>query len=133
MLEPGNPHFEVGTLDAGTPVLFAGTDLASLRYTRRVSDPSRYPPKFVSAVSYLLASYLAGPVLKGKMGMQAAATHRAMWERLASQAATLDANQKHSGTAFKPAAIRARGSTAGGTTTIEDGAYRRELPDWAQG
>lgn len=133
MLEPGSPHFEVGTLANGTPVIFSGTDLASVRYTRRVNDPTQYPPKFVSALSYLLASYLAGPVIKGKAGVQTAAAMRMQWERLASQAATLDANQKHSGTAFKPASIRARGSTAGGSVTLEQGPYRHELPYWAQG
>lgn len=132
MYEPGSPYFEDGTLDDGTPVLFAATDLAGLRYTRRVSDPSRYPPKFVTAISYLLASYLAGPIIKGKAGVQTAAAMRAMWDKLSSEAATLDANQRHSSTAFKPAAVRARGSTAGGTYTAERGAYRHELPYWAQ-
>lgn len=129
-LEPGSPLFEVGTLDAGTPVIFAGTDLAALRYTRRVSNPMMYPPLFVSAVSYLLASYLAGPVVKGKAGVQLAAAMRQRWMELAGQAKANDANQRHNTTAFKPAALRARGYGAG-ETTIEDGAYRRELPYWA--
>lgn len=132
VLEPGSPHFEAGTLADGTPVLFTGTDLGALRYTRRVSDPTLYPPKFVTAVSYLLASYLAGPVVKGKAGVQTATAMRARWDQLSGQAMAVDANQKHSNTAFKPGTVRARGSTLGGSTTVEVGAYRHELPFWAQ-
>lgn len=132
MLEPGSPYFEDGTLDDGTPVLFTNTDTAALRYTRRVADPSRFPPKFVTALSYLLASYLAGPIIKGKAGAQTAQVMRANWDKLVREAITQDANQRHSGTSFKPASIRARGANLG-STTIEDGPYRRELPYWAQG
>lgn len=127
-----SPLFEEGTLADGTPVLFAATDLAALRYTRRVADASRYPPLFVSAVSYLLASYLAGPVVKGRSGVGMADKMMAMWRAKLGEAETLDANQRHSTTRFTPAAVRARGAM-GHTTTLEDGAYRRELPFWARG
>lgn len=43
---------------------------AVLLYVRDVTDSGRFPASFTSALSYLLASYLAGPVLKGSEGVQ---------------------------------------------------------------
>lgn len=130
-LEPGSPHFEMATLDDGTEVILSNYEDLSIRYTRRVNDPSRYPPKFVTAVSYLLASMLAGPVIKGRLGAQTASAMRAAWEKLASKAAVVSANQRHGVRSHTPAGLKARGY-GGGTRIVEDGPYRRELPFWAQ-
>lgn len=60
---------------AGSRVLYANIDNALLRYQARVDDPSQFPPLFVHALAWHLASMLAGPVMKGdagaKMGMGA--------------------------------------------------------------
>lgn len=129
-LFPGAPQFEMGTLDDGTQAFFTNEQDLALRYTRRVSDPSRYTPGFVTAISYLMASYLAGPVIKGRMGVQTAAAMRQAWTRLAGEAAVTDANQPHSKPYYKPAGIRARGY--GQSTVVERGSYRYELPFWAE-
>lgn len=127
-----NFYFEEGTLDNGTTVLFAQFDSAALRYTRRVSTSAMYPPKLVSALSYLLASYLAGPVVKGRAGVGMAAAMRTQWDKLAGEAMVVDANQRKDSMKFTPAAIKARGYRSD-TVTIESGQYRHELPYWAQG
>lgn len=47
-------------------VMFMYTNVpeASLRYVRKVTDTTRFSPLFVNALSWLLASYLAGPIVK---------------------------------------------------------------------
>lgn len=128
---PGAPQFEMGTLADGTLVFFTNDQQLSLRYTRRVSDPARYSPKFVTAISYLMASYLAGPVIKGRAGAQTAVAMRQAWERLAAAAATTDANQVNTRNSFKPAGLKARGYGQL-STIVERGDYRYELPFWAE-
>lgn len=131
-LDVGSPYFELGTIENGAKTLFTHEENLVLRYTRRVNDPARYSPKFVTALSYLLASYLAGPVVKGRTAVQMAAAMRAAWERLASAATVTDANQVNLRQNYQPAGLRARGFGAG-TRTVERGQYRHELPYWAQG
>lgn len=131
-LEPGVPEFDGGTIDDGTRVFFTNLEDLAMRYTRKVTNPTQYTPGFVTAISYLLASYLAGPVIKGRSAVQTAAAMRAAWERLAGKASLTDANQQHSRRSFKPAGLKARGYGAG-SVTVEQGQYRHELPFWAQG
>jgi hypothetical protein len=54
--------------DGATTMIFTNTPLATARYIESVTDTTRYSPLFVNALSYLLASYLAGVVLKGGEG-----------------------------------------------------------------
>lgn len=131
MLEPDDPNYDTGTLADGTPVFFSQYTDQALRYTRRVSDPSRYSPKFVTAISYLMASYLAGPVIKGRTGTQTAIAMRAAWTRLSAEAAVTDANQHHGAPQRTPAGLRARGYGAG-SRVVERGQYRYSLPFWAE-
>ena len=128
-LEPGSPLWELGTLASGAPIIFCNYENVALRYTRKIADPNRYPAKFGTALTYLLASYLAGPVVKGKSGAQASQTARAAWDRLRGEAAVTDANQARTSSAFTPAGVRVRGGTT--DRTVEDGVARRELPYWA--
>lgn len=127
-----NLYFEEGTADDGTPLLYAQFDSVALRYTRRVNNTGLYPAKLVPAISYLLAAYLAGSVVKGRSGVGMADRMRGMWDKLVGEAKAIDANQRKDHTKFTPATLKARGYRSD-TVTIEDGAYRRELPYWAQG
>jgi hypothetical protein len=45
-------------------VLYTSLDPAYLLYIARVTDPEAFSPGFVSTLSWLLASYLAGPITK---------------------------------------------------------------------
>ena len=91
----------------------------------------KYAKNIRAAVSYLLASYLAGPVVKGKTAVQMAAAMRSGWERLAGAAMVTDANQFHFRTDFTPGSVRAR-SAGGPTRVIEQGQYRHSLPFWSE-
>lgn len=53
-------------------VIYTNTELAVLRWVEDVEDTDRYHPGFTMAVSWLLASYLAGPIIKGETGMKVA-------------------------------------------------------------
>lgn len=82
---------------------------AVLKYTRDVTDTTKYSPPFVSALSWMLASYLAGPVIKGAAGVNAAGAllERAMQE--ARAAGANDANRSDGKTDdFVPSSIGVR-------------------------
>lgn len=66
---------------------------AVLKYSRDVTDTTRFPPPVVSALGWMLSSYLAGPILKGVVGANASSSllGRAMAEGRA--AAANDANR----------------------------------------
>ena len=119
---PDQPQWEIAQTDAGTPVLFTNYEDVALGFTKRVSNPQRYPAKLVSALGYLMASYLAGPVIKGKSGMQTSVAMRQYWDKLSMEAAVTDANQGHTKAVYTPASVRARGAS---------NVSRRELPFWA--
>jgi hypothetical protein len=45
-------------------LILSNEPIATLMVTRRVEDTNRYSPLFVTCLSWLLASYAAGPILK---------------------------------------------------------------------
>jgi hypothetical protein len=49
-------------------VIYTNVETAVIRYLKDVDDTSKFPPTFVLGVSYLLAAYLAGPLIKGADG-----------------------------------------------------------------
>lgn len=63
---PQNYHIE--TLDTGIQVLCTNQENAVMRYTAKVTDASQFSPLFVTSLTWLLASMLAGPIIKGDMG-----------------------------------------------------------------
>lgn len=92
-LQPGVPErLFGGDTDAGTHpyiveasttgerVMYTNVDAGTVRYIARVEDPTRFTPSFVTALSRLLASYLAGPVLRGKDGRAEAATQLKLFD-----------------------------------------------------
>lgn len=80
-----------------------------LVYQQRVRDAQRYPPTFASALAWLVASYLAGSIIKGDAGRKASQNAYAAWQLEMARAAKLDANQKHKVSNYVPEAMRARG------------------------
>lgn len=53
---------------SGNKVLYTNQEDAALRYIAEETDTTKYSPLFVSALSWFLASSLAGPVIKGDAG-----------------------------------------------------------------
>jgi hypothetical protein len=63
--------FVVETL-GGQDVLYTNQENAVLRYTANVVDPTQFSPLFTMALTMLLESMLAGPIIKGAEGRAAA-------------------------------------------------------------
>jgi hypothetical protein len=87
--------FVCETLTDGTPVIYTNQEDAHARYTALVVDTARFSPLFVIALTHLLASYLAGPLIKGSEGRAAAMSWLKFYESVSlPQAITSDANQR---------------------------------------
>jgi hypothetical protein len=80
--------------DSGAVVIYTNQVNALLRYTARVSDPTKFPPTFVQGLAMMLASMLAGPVLKGETGIKAAALWGDRADKWLERAKESDANQQ---------------------------------------
>ena len=89
------------------------TDLlgAVLVYTRPVEDPTRFSPGFVTALSYKLAAYLAGPILRGESGSTAASSLHGIAAKKAKEATSFDANRSWRSDEFVPSMVAARGGS----------------------
>ena len=89
-------------------VILTNCGLASLKYTARVVDTTRFPPLFVEALSWLLAAHLAGPLIKGKQGQEVARGCMQMFAAFLTQAKVSDANQRKVEPAHTPGWIGGR-------------------------
>lgn len=81
-------------LDDGTPVIYTNVENAVLRYTARVTDTTKFSPLFTDCLAWLLASYLAGPIIKGDVGAQMAQACYKVFLVRKADATTSDANQR---------------------------------------
>ena len=90
----GVNDFEIEGLADGTRVLYTNVADARIRYTVAVTVPSFFPPLFTLALSYFLASFLAGPVLKGETGRTVAAQMLQIMGGFLNKAQTMDAKQR---------------------------------------
>ena len=61
-------EYEMESADDGAQLILTNTALASARYIAFVADTTTFSPLFTLALSYQLASMLAGPIIKGDAG-----------------------------------------------------------------
>lgn len=88
--------YTIEILPNGTRVLYTDQADAVLRYTAYVRDTSQFSPTFLVALSWLLASYMAGPVIKGDAGSAEAKRCLQMFGSVYARATMTDSNQhKH--------------------------------------
>lgn len=87
-------QFAVETDGAGNEIILTNQEDAVLRYTVLVTDTTQFPPLFTTALSHLLASMLAGPVLKGEVGRAEAKAQLQLARAYSSQAEASDASQR---------------------------------------
>ena len=87
-------EFSPETNDNGDDIILTNQANAVLRYTLLVSDTTKFSPLFVEALTWLLASKLAGPVLKGDAGIQAAQACTKTFVYWLSKATDSDASQR---------------------------------------
>lgn len=76
--------FIIETLMDGSLALFTNVEDAVLRYVVSVTDTTKFTPLFAFGLSRLLASMLAGVLIKGKEGMKVSAEHREFFEKVDS-------------------------------------------------
>lgn len=102
--------FTIEILQDDQRVIYTNVEEATLRYISLVSDTARYPALLVHALSHLLASLLAGPVIKGTEGMKVAQEQVKLYNYWLGMAKMADANAKQSShyKNFTPGSIAAR-------------------------
>lgn len=76
-----------------TSVIYTNQENAVLRYTARVTNTTKFSPLFTVCLHWLLAADLAGPVLKGKTGVDGAKRCMETFFFWLSKATASDANQ----------------------------------------
>jgi len=86
--------YETESAADGTPIILTNTELATCRYVARVNDSARFPAQFVDALARLLASYLAGELIKGESGRKAGMDQLSAFNLAYSRALQFDANQR---------------------------------------
>lgn len=92
----------------GASVIYTDQADAVLRYTAIVTNTTQFSPLFTMTLSHLLASMLAGPVLKGDMGAAESKRQAAMVQAYLSKAIESDASQRRIKLEHIPASIAAR-------------------------
>lgn len=123
VLAPDTPdsegaEFEVEALSTGSYVIYTNVEDAILRYVERVADTTKFTPLFVDALGWLLASYLAGPIIKGDSGATAGRECYKTFLGQFSLAAGSDSRQRRVVDAHVPASIRARGGRSVRTNAL---------------
>lgn len=88
--------------------LYTNETAAVLLYVRDVTDMQKFTPSATSALSYLLASYLSGPIIKGNEGAKTGDAMRQRAMTIADTAATASANASSSSHETAPSIVSAR-------------------------
>lgn len=78
----------------GDRVIRTNQEGASLRYVARITDTTLFSPLFTDAVGWLLASHLAGSIIKGDAGVQMSRSCFQNYMALLGQARASDSNQR---------------------------------------
>ncbi|MEQ0776181.1 hypothetical protein ABLT15_28135 [Paraburkholderia tropica] len=93
-VEPEVPYELEARSSDGVPVIYTNLESAQIQYVRNTTDTTKFSAQFVDAVSWLLASYLAGPVIKGDAGAQMAQTCTKAYMLSVGAAKATDANNR---------------------------------------
>lgn len=101
--ERGSSDFEI----EGN-VLRTNEPEAVLLYTRDVTDTTKFTNGFVDALGMLVASYVAGPIIKGTEGANVGARLRQTALQLAEMAAAVEGNRSSESSDHVPAHIISR-------------------------
>lgn len=89
-------------------VLYTNEPEAVLVYVRDVTDTAKFTPSFMSTLSYMLASYLSGPIVKGTEGIRLGDAMRERAMALADIAAAASANSSSVPNEPNPSILAAR-------------------------
>lgn len=92
--DQGPIPYEQEVLLDGTNVIYTNLQNAIIQYVDSITDTTKFTAQFVDCVAWLLAAYLAGPVIKGEEGAQMGTAAQKAYAASLSKAATNDANNR---------------------------------------
>jgi hypothetical protein len=72
--EADQQPFIIETNELGQLVLYTNVENATLKYISLITDTTKFTPLFINTLSFMLASFLAGSLIKGDTGMKIADT-----------------------------------------------------------
>lgn len=101
-------EFSVEINLAGEQVIYTRQSFAMLKYTAMVSNSAQFSPAFIEALSWRLASMLAGPILKGDVGVSAAKSLMQDYKIALANAALSDTQDRKVVVRHTPSGIAAR-------------------------
>jgi hypothetical protein len=104
-------RFEIEADANGNGIVFTNVENATMRFVKRIEDTARFSPLFVNALSRLLASYVAGPLIKGSEGMAVGKAQYNVFIVELAAAVGSDSNSRHVVQNHTPGSLQARGVT----------------------
>jgi hypothetical protein len=105
-------EFDTETDETGQGLILTDAEDATAIFIARITDPGKFTPGFVEALSWFLAVGLAGPIIKGETG-RAEAARCLQYASLAFESATgLSAKQSKKALNHIPSFIAARGGVS---------------------
>ena len=87
--------YQIESAPDGARIILTDQEQATCRYTEAVTDTTKFPPLFVSTLTWQLASMLAGPILKGDQGAAEGKRCLQMMTVYLAQARASEANQRN--------------------------------------
>lgn len=105
--EDESQEYEIEAGDSANIILTNQAD-AVVKLIQLVKDPARYSNLAIDALSWLVASYIAGPLLKNEAGAAAATKCFQAYRVMVGKAEVEDANQRRVRPEHKPNWIGAR-------------------------
>jgi hypothetical protein len=86
--------YAIEVISTGAMVIYTDQEDAAVRYTAYVTDSGKFSPLFTMTLSAILASLLAGPIIKGDSGAAEAKRCAALAQAYLAKAAASDAQQR---------------------------------------
>ena len=87
--------YSIEVLSTGQQVILTNQENAVLRYTRFVTDTTKFSPLFTTTLAWYLASMIAGPIIKGDQGSAEAKRCLQMMQAFMTEATASDAVQRN--------------------------------------
>lgn len=86
--------YELEARSDGTGVIYTCLENAMIRYVASVTDTTKFSAQVVDTIAWLLAAYLAGPVIKGDAGAAMGAQCMKVYQMSFGQATANDSNNR---------------------------------------
>lgn len=102
-------EYETETDVNGTDIILTNEPTASLVYSVIMTDTTKFSPLFTQSLVLLLASYIAGPIIKGDTGVTVSRACYADFQAVLAKATASDSNQRRRRPDHTPDWMKVRG------------------------